>query len=135
MKLSFFTAAVLAAIFAAAQFQPARAQAASAQAGAAQKAPDMAAVITVDAPVFVLNHVRVVDGTGALAQDDQTVVVANGKIQSIGPAGSAQIPQGAQQFDKTGYTVTPAWSACTIICITPTQFRCSAPTAESRSRA
>ena len=107
MKLSFFTAAVLAAIFAVAQFQPARAQAASAQAGAAQKSPDMAAVITVDAPVFVLNHVRVVDGTGAAAQDDQSVVVANGKIQSIGPAGSAQIPQGAQQFDKTGYTVIP----------------------------
>ena len=107
MRFSFFTAALLVTIFAAAQFQPARAQAASGQASAAQKAPDMAAVITVDAPVFVLNHVRVVDGTGAPAQDDQSVVIANGKIQSIGPAGSAQIPQGAQQFDKTGYTVIP----------------------------
>lgn len=104
MRLSFFTAALLATIFAAAQFQPARAQAASTP---AQKAPDMANVITVDAPVFALNHVRVVDGTGAAAQDDQTVVIANGKIQSIGPAGSAQIPRGAQQFDKTGYTVIP----------------------------
>ena len=107
MRFSFFAAALLTTIFAAAQFQPARAQAASGQASAAQKAPDMAAVITVDAPVFVLNHVRVVDGTGAPAQDDQSVVIANGKIQSIGPAGSAQIPQGAQQFDKTGYTVIP----------------------------
>ena len=59
MRLSFFPAALLATILAAAQFQPARAQAASTP---AQKAPDMAAVITVDAPVFALNHVRVVDG-------------------------------------------------------------------------
>src|SRR6202041_1981456 len=107
MRFSFFTAALLVTIFAAAQFQPARAQAASGQASAAQKAPDMAAVITVDAPVFVLNHVRVVDGTGAPAQDDQSVVIASGKIESIAPAGSTQVPQGAQQFDKTGYTVIP----------------------------
>jgi cytosine/adenosine deaminase-related metal-dependent hydrolase len=71
------------------------------------KAPDMAEVVSVDAPVFVLNHVRVIDGTGAAAKDDQSVVIANGKIQSIGPAGSVQVPQGAQQFDKTGYTIIP----------------------------
>jgi Amidohydrolase family len=107
MRFSFFTAALLATIFMAAQFQPVRAQAAAAQTSAAQQAPDMAVVVSIDAPVFVLNHVRVVDGSGAPAQDDQSVVVANGKIQSIGPAGAAQIPQGARQFDKTGYTVIP----------------------------
>jgi hypothetical protein len=71
------------------------------------KAPDMAEVVSVDAPVFVLNHVRVIDGTGAAAQDDQSVVIANGKIQSMGAAGSAQVPEGAPQFDKTGYTIIP----------------------------
>jgi len=64
-------------------------------------------VVSVDAPVLVLNHVRVIDGTGAAAKDDQTVVIANGKIESIGAAGSVAIPQGAQQLDKTGYTVIP----------------------------
>src|ERR1700677_853666 len=71
------------------------------------KAPDVAEVVSVDAPVFVLNHVRVMDGTGAAAKEDQAVVVANGKIKSIGPAASVQAPQGAQQMDRTGYTVIP----------------------------
>ena len=71
------------------------------------KAPDVAEVVSVDSPVFVLNHVRVIDGTGAAAKEDQALVIANGKIQSIGPAASVQAPQGAQQLDRTGYTVMP----------------------------
>jgi len=72
-----------------------------------QKSSDAAAFISVEAPVFVLNHVRVIDGTGAAPKEDQAIVVANGKIQSIGPAASAQIPQGAQLVDRSGYTVIP----------------------------
>jgi len=72
-----------------------------------QKSSDAAAFISVEAPVFVLNHVRVIDGTGAAPKEDQAIVVANGKIQSIGPAASAQIPQGAQLLDRSGYTVIP----------------------------
>src|ERR1700683_2603999 len=71
------------------------------------KAPDVAEVVSVDAPVFVLNHVRVIDGTGAVAKEDQAVIIANGKIQSIGPAASVQIPQRTQQLDRSGYTVIP----------------------------
>ena len=71
------------------------------------KAVDVVDFISVDAPVIVLNHVRVIDGTGAAAKEDQAVIMANGKIQSIGPAASVQIPQGAQQLDRTGYTVIP----------------------------
>jgi Amidohydrolase family len=71
------------------------------------KAADVVDFISVDAPVFVLNHVRVIDGTGAAAKEDQAVIIANGKIQSIGPAASVQIPQGAQQLDRSGYTVIP----------------------------
>src|ERR1700734_1837544 len=73
----------------------------------APKPNDTTEFVSVNAPVFVLNHVRVIDGTGAAAKEDQTVVIANGKIQSIGPAASAQVPQGAQQIDRTGYTVIP----------------------------
>jgi cytosine/adenosine deaminase-related metal-dependent hydrolase len=72
-----------------------------------QKSSDVAAFVTVDAQVFVLNHVRVIDGTGAAVKEDQAIVVANGKIQSIGSAGSAQVPQGAQLLDRSGYTVIP----------------------------
>jgi imidazolonepropionase-like amidohydrolase len=72
-----------------------------------QKAADVAPFVSVDAPVFVLNHVRVIDGTGAAAQEDQAVVVADGKIQLIGPAVSAQVPQDAQRLELSGYTVIP----------------------------
>jgi hypothetical protein len=73
----------------------------------AQKAPDVAEFVSVDAPVVVLNHLRVIDGTGAAPKEDQSVVIANGKIQSIGPAASVQFPPGAQIIDRTGYTVIP----------------------------
>src|ERR1700734_1421718 len=72
-----------------------------------QKPSGVADFISVDAPVFVLDHVRVIDGTGAPPKEDQAVAIANGKIQSIGPAASAQIPQGAQKMERSGYTVIP----------------------------
>jgi imidazolonepropionase-like amidohydrolase len=72
-----------------------------------QKASGVADFVSVDASVFVLDHVRVIDGTGAPAQEDQAVVIANGKLQFIGPAASTQTPQGAQRMDRSGYTVIP----------------------------
>ena len=71
------------------------------------KASGVADFFSVDTPVFVLNHVRVIDGTGAPAKEDQAVVIANGKIQSIGPAMSSQIPPGAERMERSGYTVIP----------------------------
>src|SRR6202142_4204207 len=73
----------------------------------AQKASDVADFVSVDTPVFVLSHVRVIDGTGAPAKEDQAIMIANGRIQSIGPAASTQIPQGAQRMERSGYTVIP----------------------------
>jgi len=84
------------------------------------KAADVVDFISVDAPVIVLNHVRVIDGTGAAAKEDQVVVIAGGKILSIGPFESAKIATGAFQsgccatgpirpleLDRSGYTVIP----------------------------
>ncbi len=73
--------------------------------------------IRVEAPVVVLTHVRIIDGTGAEAHDDQTIVIANGKIQSIGPSGSGappNLPANAQTVDLNGCTALPALSECTI---------------------
>ena len=72
-----------------------------------QKASGVADFISVDTPVFVLEHVRVIDGTGTPAKEDQAVVIANGKIQFIGPEESAQIPSDAQRMGRPGYTVIP----------------------------
>src|SRR5260370_31550306 len=72
-----------------------------------QRASGVADFICVDTPVFVLDHVRVIDGTGTPAKEDQAVVIANGKIQFIGPNASAEIPPGAQRMDRSGFTVIP----------------------------
>ena len=63
--------------------------------------------VKVDAPVVALTHVRVIDGTGAAAREDQTVVLSHGKIESVSEAGSASIPPGAETLDLHGYTVIP----------------------------
>jgi imidazolonepropionase-like amidohydrolase len=69
--------------------------------------PERQQFIRVDAPVIALVHVRVIDGTGAVPRDDQTIVIADGKIQSIGPAATATVPSTAQTLDLKGYTVLP----------------------------
>jgi len=68
---------------------------------------DLQQFIRVEAPVVVLAHVRVIDGTGAPARDDQTIVIADGKIQSIGPSTTENLPSSAQTLDLRGYTVLP----------------------------
>jgi len=72
-----------------------------------QSATDVTPFISFNAPVLVLNHVRVIDGTGAATKEDQMVIISNGMIQSIGPSASLQPPQGAQLLDRTGYSVIP----------------------------
>ena len=75
--------------------------------GQAPPVADVTFFVSVNEPIFVLNHVRVIDGTGAVAKEDQAVIVARGNIQSIGPASSLQLPRGAQLLDRSGYTVIP----------------------------
>src|SRR5438309_3204533 len=63
--------------------------------------------IRAEAPVIALTHVRVIDGTGAAPLEDQTIVIADGKIQSIAPTASAKVQSGAQILDLKGYSVLP----------------------------
>jgi imidazolonepropionase-like amidohydrolase len=63
--------------------------------------------ISVDLPVVVLEHVRVIDGTGAAALTDQTVVIEKGMIREIGKSASVSIPAGARVMDLTGRSVIP----------------------------
>jgi hypothetical protein len=75
----------------------------------AQNVPskDVAPFIRSRAPVIVLNHVRVIDGTGAPAREDQSVLIADGKIAAVGNTGTVTIPANAEQQDRTGYSVIP----------------------------
>ncbi|HUK18667.1 MAG TPA: amidohydrolase family protein [Bryobacteraceae bacterium] len=63
--------------------------------------------ISVDAPVVALEHVRVIDGTGAAPMEDCTVVVDHGRIAAVGPAASTTAPAGAQKMDLSGATIIP----------------------------
>ena len=70
-------------------------------------AAGVARYVSVNAPLVALTHVRVVDGTGGRARDDQTVVIRDDHIEALGPAASTRIPAGAQVLDLTGHTVIP----------------------------
>jgi len=69
--------------------------------------PDVKQFVTVDAPLIALTHVRVIDGTGASAREDQTILLNKGKIDSITDASSANVPKDARVLDLHGYTVIP----------------------------
>jgi imidazolonepropionase-like amidohydrolase len=69
--------------------------------------PQVKAFVKVDAPVVALTHVRVIDGTGAAAREDQTIILKLGKIDSISESASASVPQDAKVLDLHGYSVIP----------------------------
>ena len=62
-----------------------------------------------DAPIIAPTHVRVINGTGARAREDQTVILSKGEIDSAGDASSANLPNDAQVLDLKGYTVIPGF--------------------------
>ena len=69
--------------------------------------PEVRAFVKVDSPVIALTHVRVIDGTGAAAKEDQAVVISKGKIESVSDAATATVPKDGQVIDLHGYSVVP----------------------------
>ena len=65
--------------------------------------------VRVDAPVVALIHAQVVDGTGAPAASDQTIVLRDGRIAAVGPSDSITVPGDAEVLDLTGHTVIPGF--------------------------
>ncbi len=63
--------------------------------------------LKVTAPLVAITNVRVIDGTGAAAREDQTVVIRDGKIAQLGPAASTPAPEGATVVDGTGKSLRP----------------------------
>jgi len=66
-------------------------------------------VVRVTAPVVALTHVQVVDGTGAPPAADRTIVIEDGRIAAVGPAGEIEIPSGAEVLDLPRHTVIPGF--------------------------
>ena len=63
--------------------------------------------VALDAHTIALTHVRVIDGTGAPARADQTLVIEDGRIRAVGDAATTAVPAGAQVLDLTGKSVFP----------------------------
>ena len=61
--------------------------------------------VKVNAPVVAITHVRVIDGTGAPAQDDQTVILRDGNIAAVGTG--IAVPADATVIDGTGKSLIP----------------------------
>jgi Amidohydrolase family len=70
-------------------------------------APDVAPFVLIATPSVALRHVSVIDGTGAAARSDQTVLIAGGRIASIGPAATTTVPEGVPVRDLPGYSALP----------------------------
>ena len=63
--------------------------------------------VRVNSSKVVLTHVRVIDGTGAAAVDDQNVVLDAGKITAIEKGADVAAAKGIAVLDLRGYTVMP----------------------------
>jgi imidazolonepropionase-like amidohydrolase len=72
-----------------------------------QPQPTTKDFIRVESLVIALEHVRVIDGTGAAAKTDQTIVISGGKITAMGNAGVVPVPADANRIDMTGYSALP----------------------------
>ena len=79
----------------------------AAQAQTPQFSDVVRSFINVDAPVVVLTHVRVIDGTGAAPRENQTLVLRDGNIVGFGDTGTQAHPQGSTVLDLTGRSVIP----------------------------
>jgi enamidase len=65
------------------------------------------AYVRTDSSLIALTHVRVIDGTGAAARENQTLVIRDGGIVALGSAASVTVPAGALVMDLTGKSVIP----------------------------
>lgn len=63
--------------------------------------------IKIDAPVVALTNVRIIDGTGVPARENQTIVIRDTNIVEIGDTAKVKPPDGATIVDLTGRSVIP----------------------------
>jgi imidazolonepropionase-like amidohydrolase len=82
-------------------------EAAQAAAMAARMPALAQSLATVPAGPVAFTHVKMFDADGLKFLPDQTVVIADGKIASVGPASSANVPVGAKLIDGKGKTLVP----------------------------
>jgi imidazolonepropionase-like amidohydrolase len=73
----------------------------------AQQVAPASKFIRENAPVIAVTNVELIDGSGAPAQAEQTVVMDHGKIVVVGPTAGTAVPAGAKVIDGKGKTLIP----------------------------
>ncbi len=71
--------------------------------------PQVQQFVSVSDSVVALTHARVIDGTGAPARSNQTLVIDHGVIKAVGDSARVAIPAGARVMDLTGKSVMPGF--------------------------
>ena len=74
---------------------------------AAKLGPDAQKYVKYDANRIVLTHVRVIDGTGAVPQEDRNIVIENGRISAIQAGADVTSSSGETVLSLRGDTVFP----------------------------
>jgi imidazolonepropionase-like amidohydrolase len=68
---------------------------------------DVQKYVRVQSPRIILMHVRVIDGTGTPAVEDQNVIIEGGKISAIEKGADTASAAGTTVLDLRGYSVMP----------------------------
>jgi len=76
---------------------------------AADSKPPDKDFIAYDQPVIAFTHTTIVDGTGAKAARDQTLVIDKGRIVALGKSSKVKVPQDAKVIDAQGKTLMPGF--------------------------
>jgi len=63
--------------------------------------------VKIESPLLALEHVQVIDGTGAPPKSDQTILIGGGRIQAVANSTQFSLPAGAERMNLQGYTVIP----------------------------
>jgi imidazolonepropionase-like amidohydrolase len=69
--------------------------------------PEVRKYLRVSTPKVILEHVRIIDGTGAAANPDRNITIDGGKITAISAGADLPPGEGTTILDLRGYSVTP----------------------------
>jgi imidazolonepropionase-like amidohydrolase len=73
----------------------------------ASLSPPVQKYVRVNTPRVVLQHVRVIDGTGRPPVEDQDLIIEQGKISSVQASSETPAAEGTTVLNLRGYTVMP----------------------------
>ncbi|HEY4310925.1 MAG TPA: hypothetical protein VGN12_15850 [Pirellulales bacterium] len=69
--------------------------------------PQVRKYLRVQTPKVILEHIQIIDGTGAAPSADKNIVIADGKIISISTGTDEAAVDGVTIFNLRGYSVMP----------------------------